>query len=153
MIELHLTPEQERLVLAMYDMRQAAAAALILEQQADFPARRAIETAISVCYARPFIDSNQGGKLKKKWLPADGPDRELHNRLVKLRHKTYAHTDPAGGRKAFAELGHEGVLGIGEQLNLLPREEASAIIALCVRQEARFKQALDDALGAGRKPV
>lgn len=140
MADLDLTPEQKRLVLAISDMLQAAAAARILNQQRDLQARRAIETAISVCYARPWIDSNRGGKLKNKWLPEDGPDRKLHHRLLELRRMTYAHSDPASGRKPFVQCGNEGVLGIGEQWNSLPPSESPAIIALCERQEARFRQ-------------
>ena len=71
----------------------------------DVHARRAFETAVSVCYARPWIDSNQGGTLKRKRLPGGWPNRDLHHRLLKLRRKTYAHTDTAGGRKPLA---HEG---------------------------------------------
>jgi len=91
-------------------MLQAAAAARLLNQEDDFHARRALETAISVSYARPWIDSNRGGKLKAKWLPADDLDRDLHNRLLDLRHKTYAHTDPAGGRSARAHVGPDTFL-------------------------------------------
>ena len=75
MTDVELTPEQARLALASTDMRQAAAAARLLPELHDFHARRALETAISVCYARPWIRSNRGGKLKDKWLPAAGPDR------------------------------------------------------------------------------
>jgi hypothetical protein len=113
-IPLTLTPEQERLALALSDMSQAAAAARLVNQQLDHHARRALETAISVSFARPWIDSNRGGKLKAKWRPAAGPDRDLHNRLLDLRHKTYAHTDPAGGRSALTYVGPGDLLGIGE---------------------------------------
>ena len=147
-----LTPEQERLALALSDMRQAAAAARLLDRQLDVHARRALETAISVCYARPWIDSNNSGKLKTKWLPNAGPDRDLHTRLLKLRRKTYAHTDPAGGRQAFAQRGPGNALGIGEQWIPLARSELPAIAGLCDRQAARFEQALVDEIDAASKP-
>jgi hypothetical protein len=51
-IPLTLTPEQERLALALSDMSQAAAAARLVNQQLDHHARRALETAISVSFAR-----------------------------------------------------------------------------------------------------
>ncbi len=85
MPDIPLTQEQELLVLAVGDMRQAAAAARLLEQRADFQERRALETAISVCYARPWLDSNRSGKLRKEWLPVAGPDRDLHRQLLELR--------------------------------------------------------------------
>jgi hypothetical protein len=152
---LTLTREQERLALALGDMRQAAAAAGLLDRQLDvhgrhaqldIHARRALETAISTCYARPWIDSKNTGKLKKKWLPSAHSDRAIHKRLLKLRRKTYAHTDPAGGRKALVQLGPDNVLGIGEEWIPLRRAELPAIADLCDRQAARFSQALVDAL-------
>lgn len=141
-IPLRLTPEQERLALALSDMRQAAAAARLADQQLEHHARLALDTAISVSYARPWIDSNRAGKLKSKWLPPTGPDRDLHERLLNLRHKSYAHTDPASCRHALAHLGPGKVLGIGEQWVPLKRDELSAIAGLCERQAARFEQAL-----------
>jgi hypothetical protein len=150
---LTLTPEQQRLALAVSDMRQAAAAARLLNQQEDFHARRALETAISVCYARPWIDSNRGGKLKAKWRPTAGPDRDLHNRLLDFRHKTYAHTDPTGGRSALADVGPGNVLGIGEQWIPLNANDLPAIADPCDRQAARFQQALADEIDVARNPV
>jgi hypothetical protein len=143
-----LTPEHERLALAISDMRHAAAAARLLDKQDDFHARRALETAISVSYARPWLASNRSGKLKAKWLPAAGPDRDLHNRLLDLRHKTYAHTDPAGGRSGLAHVGPDNVLGIGEQWIPLDAKDLPAIADLCDRQAERFQQALVDEIDA-----
>jgi hypothetical protein len=87
-----LPPDQARLAFALGDMLQAAPAARLLDRQTDVHAHRALATAVSVCYARPWLDSNLGGKLKAKWLPAAGADRDLHKRLLKLRRQTYAHT-------------------------------------------------------------
>jgi hypothetical protein len=145
MTDLPLTLDQERLVLAILDMGQAAAAARILDQQRDLQARRAIETAISVCYARPWLYSKGRGKLKKKWRPPNGPERDLHKRLLELRHITYAHTDVTGGREPFVQRGSEA-LAIGEKWKSLPPGETPAIVDLCERQEARFRQALEDEL-------
>jgi hypothetical protein len=137
------TAEQERLALAASDMRQAAAAATLLDMQIDVHARRALETAISVCYARPWLDSNKSGKLKDKWRPAVGPDRDLHDRLLELRRNTYAHTDPDGGRKAVVSITEpEGFVGIGEEWRPLPRSDLEAIADLCERQAARFSSAV-----------
>jgi hypothetical protein len=94
-----------------------------------------------VCYTRPWLKSNRGGKLKDKWLPTTGADRDLHELLLELRHKTYAHTDPAGGRKAILDSGG----GVGEEWLPLRRELVPAIEGLCDRQAARFMQALSGA--------
>jgi hypothetical protein len=150
--DIVLTPEQERLALAINDMRQAAAAARLLTQQTDLHERRALETAYSVCCARPWIDSNRGGRLKNKWRPAAGPDRELHKRLLDLRRKTYAHLDPAGGRKAFAQQGAEEVLGIVEQWDT-GGLDPTAVADLCDRQAARFVEALVEQIDAAGNPV
>jgi hypothetical protein len=148
MPDIPLTKEQELLVLAVGDMRQAGAAALLLEQRANFQERRALETAISVCYARPWLDSNRSGKLRKEWLPAAGPDRDLHRRLLELRRKTYAHTDPSGGRSASAQLGIENELALVEQWESLPTHDLPAIVDLCERQAERFVQGVIGAIGA-----
>jgi hypothetical protein len=137
-----LTAEQERLTLAVSDMLQAAAAARLLSQRVDPHDRRALETAISVCYARPWLESNRSGRLKDKWLPAVGADRDLHKRLLELRHRTYAHSDPAGGRKASVQLGPEGVRFIGEEWVPVSRADLTAIAELCDRQAQRFGQAV-----------
>jgi hypothetical protein len=151
-IEHALTAEQERLALAANDMRQAAAAARLLERRHDFHARRALETAISVCYARPWT-RNQIGKLEDAWLPEVGPYRDLHDRLLKLRNKTYAHTDRDGGRKAVAQSGPGNVVGFGEMWERLPASEVTAIVELCERQVERFTQGLVDQIDAARNPV
>ncbi len=143
-IRSELTPEEELLVLAVSDLYQAAAAAHLLVQQIDPHARRALETAISVCYARPWSEMNRSGTLGKKWLPAAGADRDLHYRLIELRKKTYAHTDPVGGRKGVAHYMGDEIIGLGEQWTQLPRADRPAIEDLCARQANRFSQAVAD---------
>jgi hypothetical protein len=149
--DVPLTGEQARLALALNDMQQAAAAARLLDQQRDHHARRALETAISVCYARPWLPSNRSGKLKDTWRPVAGSDRDLHSRLLQLRRQTYAHTSPEGGRKPQVQVvsvGHKKTLAIGEQWIPLPVADLLPIADLCDRQAARFMQALIDALDA-----
>jgi hypothetical protein len=54
---------------------------------------RALQTAIAACYGRPFTEGTMIQRLDKgKWVPS-GADHELHEHLMTLRHKTYAHTD------------------------------------------------------------
>jgi hypothetical protein len=119
----------------------------------DVHERRALETAISVCYARPWLGSNRVGKLRNKWLPAAGCDRDLHKRLLELRRKTYAHTDPDGGRTALAQLGPGNIASIGEQWMPLRGDELPESADLCERQAARFKQEIGDALDGAQKPA
>jgi hypothetical protein len=145
-----LPPDQARLAFALGDMLQAAAAARLLDRQTDVHARRALATAVSVCYARRWLDSNLGGKLKAKWLPAAGAERDLHKRLLKLRRQTYAHTDPGGGRKPWVLPGPNNQLGVGESWTSLSRAELSAIADLCDRQAARIREALAAEADAAR---
>lgn len=65
---IDLSGEGELLALASVDMRQAAAAARLLQTTlgTDVNAARALETAIAVCYWRPFSEQNRTGTLGKK---------------------------------------------------------------------------------------
>ncbi len=81
-----------RFVLAASDMRQAAAAAEYLRSEhLNGDLCRALETAICVCYARPFSETNTIGPVDpKKWAPADAPARYLHESLLYYRDKAFA---------------------------------------------------------------
>jgi hypothetical protein len=133
-----LTSENELLGLARSDMLQAGAAARLVRRQMPIHARLALETAVAVCYARPWGNNNVG-RLHEKWLPEADADRKLHARLLMLRDKRYAHTDPEGGREALAQA--DGAVGEQWIVQLRPAE-LDAIADLCDRQADRFKQAL-----------
>lgn len=137
-----LTGDGARLALASADMAQAAAAAELLMgnvDAGDASIARALETAISVCYARPWLSSNNWGRLKKAWLPDDNGERDLHNQLVDLRKQTYAHNDTAGGRAPSATFSAPDVLyGVGEAWRPLDRLVLPAIVSLCRKQQLRF---------------
>ena len=67
-VEIELPDEAQLLVLASADMKQAAAAARQLQRTFDIHTSRALETAIAVCYWRPF-SNNCLGTLEDRWLP------------------------------------------------------------------------------------
>ena len=136
-----LSGEQRRLALAVLDMRQAEAAARLLERQVDVHVRRALETAVAVCYARPWLDSNKDGKLKSRWRPT-GDDVRLHELLIGLRMRTYAHNDPLGGRKPLATIEAGVVTSTGEEWIPLPRKDLVPIAKLCAKQAERFQGGL-----------
>lgn len=73
-----------RLVIAAADMRMAQHAA---EAQLDGDAPglgRLLETAMIVCYARPF--TRQGiGRLDEEWVPQGSSERELHDEDIARR--------------------------------------------------------------------
>jgi hypothetical protein len=144
-----LSGEERRLALANIDMRQAEAAARLLDRQVDVHVRRALETAIAVCYARPWLESNRDGKLKKRWLPNGAEELRLHDLLMDLRKRTYAHNDPTGGRRSLATLEAGVVTATGEEWIPLPRKDLDPIAELCARQAKRFQAGLADMLGEG----
>src|SRR5919109_82743 len=103
-------PESERnrliklrraLLLAVSDMEQAirAAQVLVLEED-DGRLARALETAFSVTYMRPFTQGSLG-QLPAEYVPNAGGGEDVHAKLKDLRDKVYAHTDEESGRYAF----------------------------------------------------
>jgi hypothetical protein len=88
----------KRLVLAAQDMVECRAAANFLQERNDLSgdARRALETAIPVAYARPWTKSRKKssiGPLGGHWRPSVSEQLALHNYLINVRNKLYAHTD------------------------------------------------------------
>jgi hypothetical protein len=149
-----LEKRQLVLLLAAIDMEQTIEAARAIEREAEREARvteepnvqlvRALETAIAVCYWRPFTSSSIG-----QLDPAgDGPPVEsglgdLHRALKTMRDKVYAHTDVASGRSAgvsehVTESGTEG-LAFSEGWWAFPREWLPRVILLAEQQRDRFR--------------
>jgi hypothetical protein len=139
-----LTKLQTALLLAASDFDQAAAAARALKgEQDDLGLMRALETAIVVCYARAFSTSNLL-RLGAKHKPADSlSDSLLHKYLEDRRDTTYAHTDPAGGRRASLRFAaQEGqVVTVEWREDWIPFDRAriGPVIDLCARQALRFR--------------
>jgi hypothetical protein len=154
--QIPLSDEGLLLALASSDLKQAAAAARLLRNASSPNERRALETAIVVCYARPFNEKNKLGRLNPKWQPERGPKRKLHRRLLQLRDGVYAHIDPEARRTAYATftLDDEGFVagggGVAEQWRKhIPLADLPAIIELCETQAERFVNAAgDEALNA-----
>lgn len=137
-----LTNEIRRLRLAESDMNQAAAAAQALRtEHLNGDLCRALETAIAVCYARPYGSSNKVGVLGDEWLPEDPGDQALHGALLTRRDQVYAHTDRTDAR------GIVDVFGDGtfvEEWRPLSRDVLPRIITLAARQQARFREGVED---------
>jgi hypothetical protein len=133
------------LYLAASDMDQAAAAAEALAAEAqNVSLMRALETALSACYGRPFTEGTMIQRLdKSKWVTA-GADRELHERLMALRHQTYAHTDIESGRNAGSSesrtSGDTTLTLYAEACWPFPRDWIPAVIDLCRGQAQRFRE-------------
>ena len=96
-----------RVDLAMLDLREAAAFAIELEVAEKWPEHesnrlrcRALQIAMVVAYGRIFAESRSSSqKTMSKRLPKGiigglSPNyRRTHDRLIRLRGQTYAHTD------------------------------------------------------------
>jgi hypothetical protein len=145
----HLIKKRRVLLLARFDMQQAAAAAKALNVEAyDVALIRALETAIAVSYARPFVTSSLLRLNEAEYVPEDVQLAKLHAFVLDLRDKVYAHTDKQSGRDAeilFAT-GSEGtpeVSGLRDEWIPFPRAAIPSALALFELQGKRF---VDDAL-------
>jgi hypothetical protein len=138
------------LLIARFDMHQAAAAAEALRDEAyNVALMRALETALAVSYARPFTKSSLVGLDESQYMPEDAQLAELHALLLDLRDKVYAHTDKDSGRGAeiMLETGADGALeisGLRDEWIPFPRVAIPSACALFELQAERFlNEALD----------
>lgn len=152
------SPQSEpvALLLAATDMEQVIQAARLLEREsaaggqgneAHHQLLRAVETAIAVTYARGLK-----GKRKESWrveeaeiAPTDPELLGLHAHLLRVRNKTYAHTDRKEAlRTASAEWVEtpEGELTVRFAESWVPwiqAHDVPAIVALATHQRDRFR--------------
>jgi hypothetical protein len=142
-----LLNEFRRFRFAEGDMLQAAAAAeALLGENKNGELCRALETALAICYARPFTGSGVGRLDEGDWAP-DGSARKFHDDLMTLRHKVYAHVDRTEWREVIdlgELLGEEFRGHWTEQWAPVNREALPGFVNLCRWQAARFRRAADD---------
>ena len=100
----HLLKQLRLLRFAAGDMQQARAAIIALlettddDNEDDLDLILALETAIVICYARPFTHGEGVGRLGEEWAPEDEDKRAMHDEMLVLRNQLYAHTDMRSGR-------------------------------------------------------
>jgi hypothetical protein len=97
-VENRLRKQQRALLLGASDMDQAMAAAKALAKTQDAHLARALETAMTVCFMRPFTASDL--QVPGKFFPEAGEGEEAFWAVKSVRDKVYAHTDADGGRTA-----------------------------------------------------
>jgi hypothetical protein len=134
--------ELRRLWLAESDMRQAVMAAEAWAGEVGDLAR-VLETALAVCYWRPF-GKNGIGRLSKTWAPTDPAHREIHELLRLLRNEVYAHSDWSSARgieDLGALYGRELAGRYVEGWRPLKEEFVLKAQVLATKQGARFKTA------------
>jgi hypothetical protein len=131
--------EIRRLVFAQSDMTQAAIAANTLAgEHLNGDLCRALETAIVVCYSRPYDRRNKAGPLREESYPTDAAQRAMHDALFALRDQVYAHndvTDLRGVVDAGELLGAPG--RYTEQWVPLNRAALPTLIQMCAAQQER----------------
>jgi hypothetical protein len=136
-----------RYALAIADMQQASAAASLLRNTTELHASRALETAMVVCYCRPFGDNHGIGSIDaKKFAPQNGVYRAIHTTMLDLRDKAHAHSDTtSGARGIFPDPDAVPIEGWAdswaEQWISFDRELLQAVVQLCEVQGTAFSQA------------
>ena len=113
-----------------------------------------LESGVIVVYARSFTGH---ARLGDRWLPPEGPGRDLHRRLLELRqhhaHADWTHTRTLVDTNAMLEI--EGPPVLAERRKRLTRDELEQIADLAERQHSRFLEAagwLKIELGVGNAP-
>ena len=137
------------LLLGASDMDQVIAAAESIQREhrsttQDLELIRALETAVVVCYWRPFSQSNTVGHLRE----SDAEDPTLHADMKKLRNQAYAHTDRSSGRTAgikevIASTGVEGLV-FTEGWWSLPDQWLPGIVDVAIRQRDKWRAEATD---------
>lgn len=132
-----------RIRLAAIDMRLVEAAAKALSDECH--GNRVLESGMVVTYARPYLSSNRAGGVHRvpgNWNPTESSRRQLHDRLLALRHSYYAHADRTGHRTltdTTALLSIDGPPIFAEAWTSLRGDELSAIARLARSQAERFE--------------
>ena len=133
-----LRAKQNALLLAASDMDQAIAAAnaLLEEQKGERGGlARALETAMVVCYMRPF--SSGVGRLPNRYLPQEDA-RVVHDGLRRVRQKVYAHTSEASNRTTSMRIESEGeVFTLSWREQWLPLSPDDVLHALSLFEQQR----------------
>jgi hypothetical protein len=137
--------------LAMSDMRQAESAARALAEvkPGEIQLKRALGTAVVVCYARAFTQSTIVTLRPEEYAPTDAELARLHYRILALRDSESAHSDKEARREISVEQALEDFPGVTEKFYpVLSPEELSLALRLFELQHARFR---DEALAIGEQ--
>ena len=111
-----------KLALALKDITAAEITCsglkkVILAAEAKLPyeVNYAFMTAITTCYARPFVDNKSTGVLQKHWRSFSDPRlQKAHDLIMKARHEVYAHSDSSIARLFIVPSG-EVMRGFGRR--------------------------------------
>lgn len=111
----------------------------------------AFVTALVVSYARPFVDSRgKGGPPASVRIASYGAaERRLHDRLLSLRKRLYAHSDTTSYRVRPTRIAGRASAFIGKPELLLNKNELETIVAMTTQARAKFQLHLEALMRAG----
>ena len=127
--------------LAASDMRQAESAARAIPgmQPVDFHLKRALQTALVVCYSRAFTMSSIVTLKRDEYEPSGERLASLHHRILALRDSTCAHTDKDVDRDVSVQYGVDDSVAVAETFGpVLSPEELELAHELFELQRQRF---------------
>jgi len=103
--------------MSLNDISQSASFLKKLRQTDDNELRLALETAAVVSYCRPFSGNDKHLEATKRPdLDFTDKEQEIHDNILKLRRKVYAHTDMEP-RDPFFDWNFAEVVPVGHYLN------------------------------------
>jgi len=137
-----LVNEIRRFRSAASDMHHVALAAATLDELGlNEGAVRVLHTGIVITYVRPFRSEGIGSLDEEEWAPQGRDARTLHDALVSLRNKVYAHPDRTPYRDiedASALLMLRGGPTYAESYVLLNESGVTRLGEIAVEQGRRF---------------
>jgi hypothetical protein len=134
------------LLLAAIDMAQTIQAAMMLaevsaaESFAEKHQRlRALETAVAITYARPLTYTKGSYVVEQHERTPTGSAEllRMHDHLIEVRHKTYAHTDRSASLRT-AGMNDDGF--IETWVPWIQADDVPVIIELAEHQQRRFRR-------------
>ena len=142
-----------RLLLARSDIKAALDACDLILKNVDslkdellYP----LTTAVVVCYARPFTQNKPYGPLPKKYAKFDNQIfQAVHEKLIKARHETFAHSD-MNVRKAIV-VPPNVVIGRTEKGVELKSSKVGVQVSYYLWQPNAFKDVRDAILDLGSR--
>ena len=97
-----LKKQLHKLAIAQADIRGASAATRLLVQlgsRASFDQFYSLNSAVVVCYGRPFSQNRPLGPLPRKWAKFSSPTlQETHDLLIRHRNQVVGHSDASERR-------------------------------------------------------
>lgn len=143
-----------KLIVAFYDILNARdAAAEVVNRHMHDRLWRPLADACVVYYARPFLRNDPYGPLDDSWsIWPDPEEQRLHDHLIRMRHKTIAHSDaalrrvvihPASTAQGTALRAEEWSIDTSVTTEKMRPKGFTRVEKLCHSLEVKLKAAID----------